>query len=294
MLILNLMSSCNCKCPFCCVRDEIARSQVIPPEYLKARIAEQPRDTIIDFFGGEPTLYPHFFEILSYAREKGHKCRIATNGRIFSSSKFSKRVAELGVDQIRTSIYGHTDELHDYHTDAKHSFKQTVNGIRNLLNLNINLFVNTVITSKNVYFLPEIVEMLHDLGVKNIKFGSLTDSQHVLDLIPDPEEVRTFLRAALNHAEQHHMAYALEKSPLCLIPNHYEVCVYEPDEYLYQKLEACVECIGREMCVGFPKEQVYKFGQLIAQPLPSESTSPELLLPRIMNLFPGKILLRTQ
>lgn len=261
------MSRCNCDCVFCCVRDEIARSQDIDLNYLKERIVEHPSETIIDFFGGEPTLYPYFIEALSFARGRGHKCRIATNGRIFSNLSFAKRVIDLGIDQIRTSVYGHTAQLHDFHTSSSNSFNQTIQGIKNLIDLEAELFVNTVITSENVRFLPEIVDLLYSFGVKNIKFGSLTDCSHVLDLVPDPEVVRLYLKSALQRANEHGMSCAIEKSPLCLLPEHYEIFAYEPDDFLYRKPDICADCIGENFCVGFPKEQVHKYGSEIAHPI---------------------------
>jgi uncharacterized protein len=267
MLIINLMSRCNCHCVFCCVMDDIISSKDLDINYIKERIAQQPSDTIIDFFGGEPTLYPYFMEALSFARKRGNKCRIATNGRTFSNFDFAKSVMSLGIDQIRTSIYGHLAKLHDYHTSTPGSFFETMKGIENLLNLGAELFVNTVITSENINYLPEIINLLNEKGVRNIKFGSLTNSGHVLELVPNPDDVRFYLNVALQKAKEYGLNMAVEKSPICLSPDHYKIFAYEPDGFLYGKSENCSKCLVNKYCVGFPKEQLLKYGSNIVQPL---------------------------
>lgn len=271
MLILKLMSRCNCSCVFCCVREELARGRDIPIETLKARICSRSPDTTIDFFGGEPTLYPHFLEALTYARERGHPCRIASNATTFSNKDFTKRVAELGVEQIRTSLYGHTAALHDRHTSKKNSFHQTLTGINNIVAHGIDLFVNTVVTTLNAPYLPDIVDLLHNHSVRNTKFGSLINAAHCLDLVPDPDIVRCSLDKALSKASVYGMAYACEKTAICVAPNYASVCAYEPNPYIFCKSSTCESCSANEYCVGFPKETIGLYGKRVFHPIKSTS-----------------------
>src|SRR5687767_10248492 len=107
ILLIRLMSRCNEKCVFCMVETEISETDDVEYSEAEAMIVKQPPGTIIEFFGGEPTIYPHFMRLLQLARGRGYHCSIATNARIFHSSKFTRRVSELGVDNIyiRTSLY---------------------------------------------------------------------------------------------------------------------------------------------------------------------------------------------
>lgn len=260
------MAHCNNRCVFCLARDEMSQAEDIPLETLKRRIGNSPNDEIVDFFGGEPTLYPHFMEALTYAREKGHPCTIATNGRRFSDARFTHKIADLGIKQIRTSIYGHTAALHDFHTSCRGSYQQTMRGIQNILQEGIELFVNIVITSANFDHLNDTVATLHKSGVQNVKFASLTNADICPHLIPEFSRVRPELQKAMRYCRQNGLTFSVEKTPLCLLGNEYKACVYEPDPIVYQKTEACYPCQAFEYCVGAPIEQFERFGSEFIQP----------------------------
>jgi uncharacterized protein len=260
MLILCLMAHCNNQCKFCLVRQEMAEAEDIPLEKIKAAVANLPIESGVDFFGGEPTLYPYFLEALAYTRSKGHRCTIASNARKFSDLEFARKVCLMGVDQIRTSIYGDTQELHDLHTRCEGSFRETISGIKNIIELGVDLYVNTVITAQNYQRLPAIVDLMHSLGVRYVKFGTLVDGTHCLDLVPDLSLVRVSLAAAINRCQHYGIDVAIEKSPLCIAPDHYSFCVYEPDDKLYVKVPECKNCFLSNQCVGLTKEQVQLFG----------------------------------
>src|SRR6188768_3569237 len=84
LLIVRLMSRCNNRCIFCMVDEEIHTSSDLPFEHAISAIEAQPITTKIEFFGGEPTIYPNFLKLLAFARHRGHECSLATHGRTFA------------------------------------------------------------------------------------------------------------------------------------------------------------------------------------------------------------------
>ncbi len=276
-LIIRLMSRCNCDCIFCCVREEIANSQDFPLDLLKAKVLEHSSDTPVDLFGGEPTLYPHFLEALSFIRKRGHPVTIATNSHRFSDQKFTNKISSMGISQIRTSLYGHTEELHEFHTRRKNSFKQTVHGIANILDAGIELVVNTVITKENVLHLSEIVQFLHGLGVQRIKFGSLVNVEHCHAIVPRMDLVRPNLTKALENSEKLGQIFAVEKSPFCLASKYQHIFVSEQDEYLYKQTAKCQTCGLFKNCVGIPKDHFDLYGDEFTIPFPKLKHSKNIL-----------------
>src|SRR6266542_4096725 len=135
ILMLRLLSRCTNKCVFCMVDEKIHTSEDVDFREAVARIEAQDTDVRIEFFGGEPTIYPRFLDLLRLARSRGHECSIATNGRIFAGERYAREVASLDPAKIyiRTSLYGDSAELHDYYTSASGSYDQTVRGIRNIV-----------------------------------------------------------------------------------------------------------------------------------------------------------------
>jgi|TARA_B100000315_G_C14550329_1_gene575431 MoaA/NifB/PqqE/SkfB family radical SAM enzyme len=244
----------------------MACSQDIPYENLKTYILEHPHETKIDFFGGEPTMYPYFLDILAFARQSGHICTIATNSRRFANSNFTDSVSNLGVTQIRTSIYGDFAYLHDFHTHVNGSFEQTLCGIRNILNTTIDLLVNIVITTVNYHRLPDIVELLYSIGVKKIKFSSLINADDCIELVPNLKTVTRNVERAITKCIEMSINCLVEKSPLCMVPNYINMCIYEPNKYQYKKEDKCDICLVNHFCNGIPNEQIYLYGTGIATP----------------------------
>lgn len=285
-LVIRLMSRCDCDCVFCCVREEIASAHDFPFDKLRAKVLEHPRHAPIDLFGGEPTLYPYFLDALSFIRERGHPVSIATNGHRFADPEFTNQVATMGVSQIRTSLYGHTAELHDYHTRRKNSFKLTTQGMANILDAGIELYVNTVITQENVLHLPEIVQFLHRQDVQNIKFGSLVNVDHCHEIVPSMELVRQSLTRALEISDKLGQRFAVEKSPFCLVPQYRHAFVSEQDDYLFRKPTKCQNCGLIDMCVGIPKDHLSLYGDDFVIPFPRlEPSTEELQVEESKNIF---------
>lgn len=270
------MSECNNDCVFCCVRDERSSSTALPLQTVQEVIRSQPVGSVVDFFGGEPTLYPHFLEALKFANECGHFCHIATNGRPFASLPFTKKVLGLGVKQIRTSLYGHTHELHDYHTDSPGSFEETLGGIANISACDVELIVNMVMTERNYPFLNDMLDLLVSVGVQNVKFASLENVENCAFLVPRMSDVRPRLAAVLERCDLLGLESAVEKSPLCLVPQFCERFVCDWDPILYRKPAPCRTCVAAKHCSGVSKEHLSLYGTADLIPLTSTEYSCEM------------------
>ncbi len=296
ILLLRLMSRCNERCLFCMVEDEIHGSDDVPFVEAIARIDSQPKETIIEFFGGEPTIYPRFLDLLQHARKRGYACSIASNCRIFHSHRFTRHVAELGAEQIyvRTSLHGPTPELHDYYTAAKGSFNQTIQGIRNIVGEGILCQVNVVIMRENVARLDEMVRVVHATGAPRIKFGNLislaTCSAHGVPL----SIVRPNLIAAIDLAETLGLSVTVEKTPVCVMGGRLDLTSTERDVFggnrIFDDDGACGACIVRKWCDGLDPDYPALFGfdgieRLDAVPTDGVRSTQTLEAPELLKTY---------
>lgn len=266
ILLIRLMSRCNEKCVFCMVAEEIATSDDVDFDEAKERILRQPPGTLIELFGGEPTVYPRFLELLTFAREQGYPCSIASNVRIFHSAKFTQQVARLGPEHIyiRTSLYGDTESLHDYYTASPGSFKQTVQGIENIVAAGFMSQVNIVILKQNVERLEAMTRLVHGWGVPRIKYGNLiflsTCAQHAIPL----SSVTPQLLAAIAVAEDLGLRVTVEKTPICAIDGRIDLLSTERMVYganrAYDGDGECDGCLVRRWCDGLDPDYVTQFG----------------------------------
>lgn len=266
LLILLLLSRCNNRCRFCMVDDEIEASNDMPLEIGRQLIEEQSPDTRIEFFGGEPTIHPHFRELLTLARKRGFGCSIATNGRIFASERYTTRMASLGATQIyvRTSLYGADAQTHNYYTRMPGSFEQTLRGIQHLVRCDFPCQVNVVIMRRNANHLTRIVDLVSDLGVPRVKFGMLIDSEKNLPHLVRLSELREPLSEAAQHGLRLGLRVTIEKSPMCVAPSFVSHFACErqisPVDRAYAFDGPCGQCVVARWCPGLDPYYIKCFG----------------------------------
>lgn len=266
ILLVRLMSRCNEKCLFCMVADEIEQSDDVDFQAAADKILAQPPGTQIEFFGGEPTIYPRFLDLLTLAREHGYYCSVATNLRVFHSRAFTDKVTALDPSRIylRTSLYGDTAELHDYYTASPRSYQQTVQGIENIVTAGFLTQVNVVILKQNYERLGEMVRQVHAWGVPRIKFGSLIYLDTCLKHSVSLTDVQHPLGEAITLAESLGLSVSVEKTPACVIDGRLDLLSTERQVYssnrVYDDEGACRGCLVRRWCDGLDPGYVRAFG----------------------------------
>jgi MoaA/NifB/PqqE/SkfB family radical SAM enzyme len=121
----------------------------------------------IQFIGGEPTLHPHFKELISYAGRKSFdSIEVFTNGtRITSDLIYCLK--EYPV-QLATSFYSPNPQVHDAITLSSGSWHRTVNGIKKAINSNMSLRVGIIATDSNAGEVDQTIAFLKDMGVTRI------------------------------------------------------------------------------------------------------------------------------
>jgi MoaA/NifB/PqqE/SkfB family radical SAM enzyme len=110
MLVLSFVYPCNALCPHCPytnsnIRKEYKDMPFMQPEIFK-KIADEsgPHQAYLRISGGgEPMLHPQGTELLVYAKEKGCKIGLITNGSLFNEEN-SRALLTAGVDMIEFSV----------------------------------------------------------------------------------------------------------------------------------------------------------------------------------------------
>lgn len=165
---VRLTYACNNQCIFCLDKDThngtfISFNDVCAD--LKRGRDLNCRRVILS--GGEPTIHPQFLDIVKVARQIGYKhIQIITNGRMFAYGKFLKQSIENGASEITFSMHGHTRKLHEAQTRVPGSFKQSLTGLLNALEIyGLIVSVDIVINKFNVKYMPDILKFYVSLGV---------------------------------------------------------------------------------------------------------------------------------
>lgn len=287
---IKITFNCNNLCDFCAQgnkRDYVKNKNFEEIE-KNLREAKKKGATTVVFTGGEPTLHPNIIEIVKEAKKLGYqKIQLQTNGRTLCNEEFLIKLINAGVNEISPAVHGPTPQIHDKLTNSPGSFNQTITGIKNVRKYGIYLLTNTVITSLNYRYLPEIAKLLIYLGVNQFQFAFIhivgTGWKNRNWIVPRKSEILPFLYEALNIGIRYNVPCYTEAIPYCFMKG-YEKFVVEniiPDGPVFDadfvlenygeyrkregkvKAEKCKKCIYYKICEGPWKEypQIYGWNE---------------------------------
>jgi len=127
----------------------------------------------IVFTGGEPTLRDDLPELIAYAEDKGQITGLNTNARRLSHPRFVKKLVEAGLDHVQITVESHDPQIHDHMVRKKGAWKQTIAGLRNVLDTPLYVMTNTTMLKENSPHLSQTLDFLADLGVPTIGLNAL-------------------------------------------------------------------------------------------------------------------------
>lgn len=110
---LDLTNRCNMNCPICFANANQAGYVYEPSFEQVARMLKVLRDErpvpcqAVQFAGGEPTIYPRFFEAIAEAKRLGFpQIQIATNGIKLTEPGFTQRMVNSGLHTVYLQFDG--------------------------------------------------------------------------------------------------------------------------------------------------------------------------------------------
>ncbi|MCP4360468.1 MAG: radical SAM protein [Chloroflexi bacterium] len=122
--------------------------------------------------GGEATLHPDLPEIIRYADNLGHVVGMNTNGRRLAHQPYLQTLEEAGLNHVQITLGSNRPDVHDAVMNAK-SFHQTVRGIQNGVNSTVHTITNTTLMRRNMDHVEEIIDFLHDLGIRTFAMNGM-------------------------------------------------------------------------------------------------------------------------
>jgi len=156
---------CNLHCAHCGASKETYRDE-LTTEQIEKTLDELAAMKVGMFAvtGGEPLLRKDLPDVLTYARDRGLKTGIATNG-YFLDRGMADRIREARVHSVQISLDG-TEPTHNRIRGNSRSFEKAVRAVELLMERRVPvLSVATTVTSQNLGELNPMREFLVNLGV---------------------------------------------------------------------------------------------------------------------------------
>ena len=159
----ELSPVCNFSCKMCYVRKtqkevrESERPQMTCKQWLE--LAEELRKEGMLYLlltGGEPFLWPDFWELYPKLHEMGFLISINTNGSLITG-EIIERLKKYPPTRINLTLYGASDETYEALCQAKGVFQKVDKAITELQKAGIAVKLNCSLTPENAGDLEKIV-----------------------------------------------------------------------------------------------------------------------------------------
>ncbi|MGB7875319.1 MAG: PqqD family peptide modification chaperone [Anaerolineales bacterium] len=159
----------------------------------------------IVFTGGEATLRHDLPELIAHAEANGQITGLNTNARRLADEKYVQRLVDAGLDHVQITVESCEADIHDKMMRAKGAHKQTIKGLKNVLNSPLYVMTNTTMLRTNVDTIPDTLEFLADLGVPTIGLNALIYSGNGLTVGTGlaESELQPILDIAIQKTEAH-------------------------------------------------------------------------------------------
>ena len=174
VVVWNMGRRCNLHCVHC-----YARSKDI--EYKNELTTQQGKELIDDlaqfgspvilFSGGEPLMRPDLPELAQYARSKGMRAVISTNGTLIDK-EMAKTLREIGLSYVGVSLDGMRD-TNDEFRGVNGAFDLALQGMRNCIEEGIKVGLRFTMNRRNVKDIPAIFDLLEKEKIPRVCFYHL-------------------------------------------------------------------------------------------------------------------------
>ncbi len=125
------------------------------------------------FTGGEATLRNDLPELIAHAEANGQITGLNTNARRLSDEKYVQKLVDAGLDHVQITVESCDEQIHDTMMRAKGAFRQTIRGLKNVLDTSLYVMTNTTMLRTNVHRIAETLDFLAELGVPTIGLNAL-------------------------------------------------------------------------------------------------------------------------
>ncbi len=232
VVVWNVGQRCNLKCVHCYSQSkDIEYPNELTTKEAKAMLdglAEYGAPVIL-FSGGEPLMRDDLMELITYARDKGLRAVISTNGTLITEEK-AEELRKFGLSYVGISLDG-LRETNDKFRGIEGAFDDALQGIRNCLKLGIKVGLRFTINKRNAQDIPGIFDLIETEKIPRVCFYHLVYSGRGSRLMEEDlthDETRRVVDLIIDKTKEAHERG--NKIEVLTVDNHAD------GPYIYQRL----------------------------------------------------------
>ncbi len=168
LIFWELTTGCNLRCIHC----RASATELASPDDLETRASMALIDQFAEYAplilvlsGGEPLFRRDVLLLARYAREKGLKVALATNGTLVTP-ELARKIVDAGIVRVAMSVDGADAATHDAFRGMAGSFERMLAGFNHLKELGMSMQLNTTIARHNAHQIADIYDLALRVGAQ--------------------------------------------------------------------------------------------------------------------------------
>ncbi len=166
-VIWEVTRACDLRCVHCRADAQSSRDPLELTTAEGYRLLDQIHtlgSPVFVITGGDPLKRADLFDLIAYGVKRGLSVAVTPSGTPLLTPLIVRRLHDLGVKRVALSLDGPAAEIHDRFRQQPGSFEWTTAGIRAAATCGLPVQINTTVTRRNLPSLPELAQVVGDLG----------------------------------------------------------------------------------------------------------------------------------
>lgn len=155
---IDVVHRCNMECNNCYLPNRDYED--VNFDQVKNFISKFQKRTEFRLIGGEPTLYPYLFDLISFINDNklNHRVTLVTNGLKLASKNYVESLANAGLNRIYLSMNGfNNDEVYEK-VDGMKCARLKMKALENIISNKIGMSVGYIIVKNvNEHLIDEMI-----------------------------------------------------------------------------------------------------------------------------------------
>lgn len=199
--VWNCTRTCNLRCVHCYAGSDAQKYPEMDTAQAKTMIDDLAAfgAPVLLFSGGEPCTRKDIVELMQYARDRGMRVVISTNGTLITP-ELARQFAEVGLSYVGVSLDGGR-ATHDRFRGVDGSFDRAMEGIHNAREAGIKVGLRMTINKLNAADIDEVFDIMERDNINRACFYHLVytgRAKSLMDEDLDHEQTRAAVRLIMD------------------------------------------------------------------------------------------------